>query len=446
MNILSYIQSKYNLSPTKMKVIANIYWAVLGKCVNLLGALLVGILVARYLGKEQYGLMNYVISIVAIFQVFADFGLDNIQIREEARNAGMRDKLIGTTFVLKMFFATIAIILIIFYTFLFEADSVTRFLILMYSLSVIMNTTWVARNHFTSIVMNVYVVKTEISRTVIGMGIKGVLLLAHATLPWFVAALVFDSILLASGYLLSYSKKVDSILKWSFDKKLAAYMVRQSFPLLLSGAAIVVYHRIDQVMIGKMLNDGYVGIYSVAVRFVEVLVFIPTIISQTISPILVRVLNENPERYRSMAKVFMGVTVWICILCAVCVNVISYPLVALTFGQQYIMAASVLSIMSFKVIGDALSQTSGQLIIIEKRQKYVSIRNVIGCVVCVVLNLWLIRAYGVYGAAVVSIITILSSGTVANLIIPPYRQYFKMQLRALALGWRDMLKIKSLIR
>lgn len=223
-------------------------------------------------------------------------------------------------------------------------------------------------------------------------------------------------------------------------------MVRQSFPLLLSGAAIVVYHRIDQVMIGKMLNDGYVGIYSVAVRFIEVLVFIPTIISQTISPILVRVLNENPERYRSMAKVFMGVTVWICILCAVCVNVISYPLVALTFGQQYIMAASVLSIMSFKVIGDALSQTSGQLIIIEKRQKYVSIRNVIGCVVCVVLNLWLIRAYGVYGASVVSIITILSSGTVANLIIPPYRQYFKMQLRALALGWRDMLKIKSLIR
>ena len=61
------------VSASKQKVYANIYWAVLGKCVTLLSSLIVGIIVARYLGKEQYGLMNYVMSIVAIFQVFAHF-------------------------------------------------------------------------------------------------------------------------------------------------------------------------------------------------------------------------------------------------------------------------------------------------------------------------------------------------------------------------------------
>ena len=56
-----------------------------GKIVNTAGTLLVGILVARYLGPEQYGLMNYVISYVSIFSVLSTFGLDNIEIRELSR-------------------------------------------------------------------------------------------------------------------------------------------------------------------------------------------------------------------------------------------------------------------------------------------------------------------------------------------------------------------------
>lgn len=446
MNILSYIQSKLNLSTTKTKVLSNIYWAVLGKCVNLLGSLFVGILVARYLGAEQYGLMNYVISIVSIFQVFADFGLDSIQIREEAKNKELRDRLIGTTFALKLFFAVIAVALIFVYTVLFEADSLTQSLIFVYSASVILNTTWVARNHFTSIVMNKHVVQTEITRTIVGMIIKVVLLLCHASLIYFILALVFDAVLLASGYLLSYSRTVDSVFKWRFDLHLAAYLIKQSFPLLLSGAAIVVYHRIDQVMIGKILDDSSVGIYSVAVRFVEVLVFMPTIISQTVSPVLVKIQSEDKLRYTRQSQLFMNITVWLCIFAAVLVAFVAYPLVALTFGQQYIMAASVLSIMAFKVIGDALSQTSGQLIIIEKRQKYVSLRNVFGCIVCIGLNLSVIQQYGIYGAAVVAIITIFASGTMANLMIPSYRKFFKMQMQSLIFGWKDLANIREVMR
>ena len=69
------------ISDTKKKVIANIIWALIGKIVSLTGALLVGILVARYLGPENYGIMNYVISYVAIFSVISYFGLDDIEIR-----------------------------------------------------------------------------------------------------------------------------------------------------------------------------------------------------------------------------------------------------------------------------------------------------------------------------------------------------------------------------
>lgn len=434
------------ISEKKKKALTNIAWAISGKIVSLASVLVVGIIVARYLGKEQYGIMNYVVSFVAIFQVFADFGLDFIQIREESKDPVQRDKIIGTTFTLKLIFAAITLVAIFVTAFALEKDASIRSYILIYALSVILNTTWVSRNHFTSIVWNEYVVKTEISRTLIGVLIKVALVLLHLPLLWFIVSLVIDSLLLAVGYTTSYISKIDSVRKWHFDAALARYMLRQSFPLLLSGAAIIVYNRIDQMMIGKMIDQSHLGVYSVAVRFAELLVFVPTIISQTISPMLVEARQGSVERYEDLSRVFMNVTVAVCVLLALLTSLLSYPIVYFTFGPTYIGAASVLSVLAFKVIGDALSQTSGQLMIIEGIQKYASVRNVIGCVTCVVLNLLFIRRYGIHGAAYVALITIFVSGTLADFIIPSYRHIFYKQVKAICVGWMDIIHIKTLLR
>lgn len=435
-----------HISSSKKKILTNIMFAVMGKCVSLLGVLVVGIVIARYLGKEQYGLMNYVISYVAIFQVFADFGLDYIQIREESKTPEQKDKIIGTAFFLKLSFAIIMVMLVLLTTLIFDTDNKTRIYILIYSLSIILNTTWVARNHFTSIVWNEYIVKTEIYRTIIGIIIKVSFVLLHLPFIFFILSLVIDSLLLATGYVISYQKKIDSIKKWRFDTKIAIYMLQQSFPLLLSGAAIIIYNRIDQLMIGNMMNKGELGIYSVAVRFAELLVFVPTIISQTVSPVLVAAKKESEEKYEKLSITFMNVTVTICIILAIATSILSYPIVYLTFGPTYIAASSVLSIMSFKIIGDALSQTSGQLIIIENIQKYASIRNIIGCLVCVSLNYLLISKYGINGVAWVAIITIMTSGMFADFIIPAYRRIFFKQLNSLVYGWKDIINVKTILK
>ena len=430
----------------KQKAIRNIAWAICGKIVSLLGTLVVGIIVARYLGKEQYGIMNYVISFVAIFQVFADFGLDLIQIREESKTPDFKDRIIGTVFTLKLIFAIATFVAIFIITLLFEEDAQIRVYILFYAFSILLNTTWVTRNHFTAIVWNEYVVKTEISRTIFGLVIKIGLVLLQLPLIWFIISLVIDSFLLATGYTVSYIKKIDTIKKWYFDKKLAIYFIRQSFPLLLSGAAIIIYNRIDQVMIGNMINQSSLGVYSVAVRFAEILVFVPTVISQTISPMLIEIRKQDPARYETCSRIFMNVTVTACIVLAFFTCILSYPIIYLTFGQTYIGAVPILSILSFKIVGDALSQTSGQLIIIEGIQKYAPIRNIIGCATLIVLNLLLIKQYGIVGVAYVSILTIFLSGTLANFIIPPYNHIFFKQIKAICTGWKDITQIKTLLK
>lgn len=444
--MINKIISKFNLSPTKEKVIRNIVWAVTGKVITLLGGLLVGIFIARYLGPEQYGLMSYVTSYVALFQVLAYFGMDQIEIREESKTPEEKDKIIGTAFTLKIGFAIITMLLVAITAWIFEADSFTKWMIILYSVSMIANSFGVIRNYFTSLVWNEYIVKTEITRTLIGAGIKIALLLFHAPLIWFITAALFDTLLIAGGYLVSYRNKINSIRKWFFDKEQAIYLIRESFPLLLSGAAVIVYTKIDQIMIGNMIDKSSVGHYAVAGKFVEICIFIPTIMCQTITPILVKIYQTSQKDYLEKLQLFMNITIWGTTLMCLIISIIATPLIHYTFGIQFASASSLLQIMIFKVIGYAHAQVTGTMIIIEKKQKLVVLRNLIGCVVVIGLNLILIPKYGTVGAAISSVVTAFCTGVFSHIIIPPYRTIFPMQIRCLIIGWKDILKIKSVFR
>ena len=447
MALIDKILSKLGASETKIKVFRNLYWAVLGKVVTLLGGLFVGILVARYLGPEQYGLMSYVISYVSLFQIFASFGMEGIEVREMSKDGVDVNLILGTVFRIKLILAIITVILVIGTALIFETSSFTIFLIVIYSFSIILNRFSVIRSYFTAIVWNEYIVKTEISRTILGAIIKIILLLCKAPLWTFVVASVFDIVLLSVGYILAYQTKIAPMSLWKYDRNIAKYFFKQSFPLMLSGAAVVIYQRIDQVMIGNMIDKEAVGQFSVATRFVEVLIFVPTIIAQTITPVLVKLWNQSDKNlYKQRVQLFMNVTIWGCLLLAFFVFIFSDKLIIYTFGREYIPAIALLQVMVFKTFGIALAATSGQIIVIEELQKYAVIRNILGCFTCIGLNLLMIPILGVIGAAYVSIIATIVSGCLSHLFIPQYRSLFYMQIKAISLGWIDLFKIKSLLK
>ena len=444
--IQSKISHKINLSPTKKKVAKNVYWAFLGKIVNMAAALFVGIIVARYLGPSQYGLMNYVISYVAIFEVISEFGLSNIEIRELSHHPDEKERILGSAFTIRLIFTVIAYILLALSLLFFTQDSFTIKMILVYGLYMFTKSFTIVRNYFTSIILNEYVVKSEITRTLLGAVIKILLLLLHAPLSAFIIATAFDGVIVASGYVYSYNKKVGLLKDWTFDKEEAKYLGKEGFPLLLSSAAIIVYNKIDQVMIGNMLNHAEVGYYATAEKFLSLILFLPTVLVQTVAPLLVKKYNENHESYLKMRQQFVNIITWTAALIALLVCLSSYVLIRFTYGVNYLAAVPVLAIMSWKTVGNALSSSGGQIIILEKKQKWAVIRNLVGCVVNVGLNLCFIPRYGIIGSAWTSIITILVSGWLCNLIIPPYWHVFKVQAKAIFVGWKDLTKFKTLIQ
>jgi len=429
------------------KVMKNLMWAVGGKVITLLGGLLVGIVIARYLGPKDYGVMNYVISYVFLFQTLALFGLDGIEVREEARGDKPFTTIIGTAFCLKLILGLVAVALCVGTSLFMEADTTTTVYVAVYSCSILAQSFSVIRNYFMAIVQNEYVVKSEISRTLFGVCIKLVMLYFDLSLGWFIVASMFDWVLLASGYIVSYRTKVGRLSDWHFDGRYAKHLLHESYPLLLTNAAVIIYQRIDQVMIGKMIDDkAELGYFSTAARFVEVLVYVPMMLAQTISPVLVKIRKEQGEDiYVKRAQQFMNISLWTSLLASVVVSVLAYWIILFTFGEKYLPAVAVLQLLAFKAASVALSNTAGSMIVIEGLQKWVFVRDLFGCVVCVSLNWYLLPRYGIMASAFVAIMSNLMAGYVVDALVPSFRHLFVRQTKAMLLGWKDLFTVREFV-
>lgn len=434
------------LSEKKRKVFLNIFWAALGKIVNMFSALFVGILVARYLGPKNYGIMNYVNSYVALFSVISSFGLDNIEIRELSKNHDNRNDILGTCIVTRLLLSVLTIFLINLSLLFFDTDSFTAKMIFFYSFTLIPSSFNVVRNYFTSIVKNREVVKTEILRTLIFAIVKILLLWYKSPLSYFIYCSIFEVLFISTGYIVSYQKTIDDFKNWTFNKALIPYFLKESFPLLLSGAAVIVYQKIDHVMIGTMIDKESVGYFSTACKFVGLILFIPQVLTQTITPLLIKIKESgNNKLYEERKYQFVSIVVWISIILSLFISLSASFLIHYTYGDKYLMAVPVLQIIAWKTVGSALSSSAGQLIIIEGNQKWAVIRNTLGCIVCVFFNLLLIPKYGIIGSAWVTLLTFATSSCLGNIFIPSYHKYLKLELKSLFLGWKNLIYIKKIL-
>lgn len=442
MIIVDKMFSLLNISQNKRKVIRNVYWGILGKVVSVLNSLFIGVLVARYLGPASYGLMNYAISFVTIFSVISNFGLDNIEIRELAKQELDKNKIIWTSFVLRLLFGGVAILLVTGILLSTENDSNTIVLVMIYSLTLVFNSAFIIRNYFTSQILNKYVIRTEIIRTIICASIKIVLLAFKLPLIWFIITSVFDTLLLSSGYILAYKRRNGNIRKWKYDKAIAKYLIKESFPMLLSSTAVLVYQRIDQIIIKNLIDNESVGQFAAASKIAEIAIYIPITISQSISPLLVKAKQKSFEYYVVKRQEFMDIMVWSAIVISIGVALLAQPTVYILFGNQYSESIDILKIIAWKTVFVSLFSASGQIILIEHLQKFAAIRNLIGCFVAVTLNYILIPYWGVIGSAWAALITFIVTGYISHLFIRPYRFMFKVQSASFVFGWKMIYRIK----
>lgn len=418
-----------------MKYFKNTSWLFGEKILRMIVGLFVGVWVARYLGPEQFGLFSYAQSFVGLFVVIATLGLDSIIIRELVHDERHKDALLGTAFWLKLIGAILVLITLAIAVNFTSNDTYTNSLVFIIASATIFQCFNVIDFYYQAKVLGKYIVYSNVISLLVSSIVKIALILIKAPLIAFAWAIAFDSIVLAMGYLFFYLKNhsLFTIQHLTFNKNIAFSLLKDSWPLILSGMVIAVYMRIDQVMIKEMLGNEAVGQYAAAVRISEAWYFVPMVIASSVFPAIINAKKISEELYYARLQQLYNFMVWLSIAIAFPLTFLSDWIINLLYGEQYNQAGSVLMIHIWTGVFVFLGVASGKWYVSENLQKLAFSRTFYGVIVNILLNILMIPKFGIYGAAIATLISQAVASYIADLFSKKTRNNFIMKTKSLLL-------------
>ncbi|HYA88217.1 MAG TPA: flippase, partial [Nitrospirota bacterium] len=356
------------------------------------------------------------------------------------RHPERREVILGTAFTLKLMggflclFMTLTSIAI-----MRSGDSLSFWLVGLSAAGFIFQSLNVINLYFRFRVESKYAVYGSGAAFIIVSLVKIALLMGHAPLIAFGWAGLAEVVLASFFLLIVYRRHHNDVRAWKFKKDIALELLRDSYPLILSNLAIMLYMRIDQVMLGQMRGDAEVGIFSAAVRISEVWYFIPGIIYSSVFSTIIAIRRHDEILYYQKLQKLFDVMALIGLSVAIVSIYISPYAVRILFGVNYAASSDVLSIHIWTGVFYCLGVASGCWFIAENLQKYVFYRTAYGAIINIMLNLYMIPAYGSKGAAISTIISQAFASVFFNSFNAETRPLFIRQIRALS-PYRIFLK------
>ena len=413
------------------KYFANTSWLMGERILRMGVSLFVGIYVARYLGPERYGLLSYANSFVGIFLALATLGLDEVVVRELLKTPEQREKILGTSFLLKLI-GTLLMWVAIFTAVPFtENDLQTNILIIIIAFGAVFQAFNVIDLNFQAKVKSKYVVHSQFVQLIISSIVKIILVVNEAPLIWFASVYSLDVIVLAMGLVFAYLYNGENIFSWKWSFETSKYLLHDSWPLILAGVVVSVYMKIDQVMIKEMLGAKEVGLYAAAVKLSEAWYFFPMAIASSLFPAIINAKVYQKEVYYQRLQKLYDLMVWIAIAIALPISILSSWIVELLYGNEYLESSSVLNIHIWSGIFIFLGVASSKYLIAENYIKKTFYRTFVGALLNIIMNYYLIGTMGIKGAAISTFVSHFFAAYFYDLLDKDLRKMFILKTKSL---------------
>ena len=411
----------------------NTSWLVAEKLTRLLVSFFVGILLARYLGPERFGILSYALSFVALFSTITALGLDEIVVRELVEQHVPKEDLMGTSFVLKGLGALLSIGSIYIFAKIVSPDTSSRTLIFIIAAGTLIQPLNVIDFYFQAKVLGRFTSLAQFLSLFLSSALRVLFIILGASLAAFAWAVLVETAILSISLLVIYEKRGNGIRYWRFRRHVATDLLRKSWPLLLSSIAIMIYMRIDQLMIKEMLDDEALGNYAVAVKLVETFYFLPIAICSSLFPAILNARVSSAKVYHDRLQSLYDLMASVSILIALPTAILSDYIISILLGPQYHMAANVVKIYIWAGIFVFLGVASGKWLLAENLQRYSLSRTLIGALINVGLNLALIPRIGICGAALATFLSYFTSAYLSLALFKKSRECFWQMTKSLNL-------------
>ncbi|MBN3950213.1 MAG: flippase [Nostoc sp. NMS7] len=434
--MLSKLKIK-NLSKFKSRsglraIIANTGWLFADRILRMGASLVVGVWVARYLGVQQYGLFNYALAFVSLFSPIFTLGLDDVVVRHIVRQSSKKEEILGTTFWLKFLGGIASVLLAVSTMFVLGEHEILKiWLVAILGMAGVFRATDTIEVWFQSQVQSKYPVIAKNTAFLLNTVIKIALILTKAPLLAFAWVTLAEFAMSAIGLLIVYQVKGSSLWLWRWSFSAAKTLLKESLPLIFSGFAVLIYMRIDQVMLGQMLGNSEVGIYSAAVRVSEIWYFIPGAIVSSVAPSIYAAKEKSESLYYQRIGKLLSLMTCISFAIALPMTFLSDKIIMVMFGSGYAEAGSILAVHIWTSLFVFMGLATSPWFIAEGLNHVSLGKTLFGAILNIILNLFLIPRYAGLGSAIATIISQAAATFLCNAFDSRTQKIFKIQVRSL---------------
>lgn len=431
------------------KALANTSWLVSEKVIAMLANLLVGLALARSLGPESFGALNYLLAIIALVQPLASLGLSSIVTRELVNNPASESRIIATTIGLRFFGAVFGSCVCIFIAWAGWglAGEDARLGLVALAFANLFGALTALEFWFHAHMAAKTVVRMRTMVVVAFAALKLITLWLDAGFLFIILLFAFESALLSVFLVLIFNSHSEKLNLKLFDLRYGYTLLRQSFWLILSGVAAAIYLKIDQIMLEHLASTREVGIYAVAAKMSEAWYFFADAVAITLFPALLRYRTKSMERYYYRLQQVSDMLIGLALCIFIIVMVAGKPMIILLFGIEYFDSIIILQIHIFASLFVFMRAMVSKWLIAENLLIYSLVSHGFGAFFNVFSNWFFIPVWGGKGAALGTVLSYFIASYLAFWISPKTRPVAIVMTRSLilpfSLGHRYWPKIRT---
>ncbi len=385
----------------------------------------VSVIIVKYLGANLFGVFSYVNSITGIISVFSSLGLQVIVVKEIVLKQKPIGDILGSSFFLSFLSGFIAaatqvIILII----LNPTERLIIHIGIINALIFLFDTFKIFTYYYEAEVKSKIVAKINNATLIITTVLK--LLAIYFNAGLYIVAIIYVLDYVISGILLLivFSKNEIQLHEFKVKKDMCLFLLKKSLPLILSGLFIGLYMKIDQVIIKNILGNVESGVFALVVRLTEVWFFIPVIIQSTLFPnILKKQQTESSKSYIELFKLYKILIIFSLIV-ILFITITGSIIINNLFGSTFLGAKWPLLISIWSLLFVSIGVARNSFILSNNLNNLYLYSTIIGTIINVSLNLFLISKIGILGASVATFVSQLITSHLTSFIFKELRSQF----------------------
>lgn len=403
--------------------------------------------IARYLGKEGFGSYSLILAFLYTFNILADLGLYSLMTREISRPGADERKIASNIFTIRILALFLFLGLAIIAIWFFPYSSQVKIGVIVGSIAfLLMSASQVLMGIFQKYLRVDRPALAEIIGRAAQLGL--VVLFVFLDLGFFaiLSALIVSSFLI---FIINFGFARKYIpLTLAFDFSLWKKLLKIAFPIAASIILTLIYFKFDSIFLSlgfinrSSINPvADVGIYNIAYKVLEGLIFFPAMFVGLIMPLLSKYAFSNQEQFKKIFQKTLDVLIIFLVPLIIGLLILSLPIVVLIGGEEFAGSAPALQILAFAIGLIFLGNLFGHSIIALDKQKAGAWIYFGGMVFNVITNLIFIPKYSYLGASGTTVATEFLVTILMVLLIyksikyfPSFKAVFKVLLAGLIMG------------